>query len=180
MLCAVARRDWPSVARTVLAGIATIGAAWIVAPAASLWYWTQMALDTSRSGGGGYPDNLSLVGVLARLLHDDTPTWRDTLPLQGAALGLAYLCARRAMAADRPVEGALAIGIGGLLASPVSWSHHRVWCVPMVMTLVSMKRHAHATAAAVTFAVPPLALSPLGWFSGAIAPCETSARRSFP
>jgi len=118
VLYAAARRDWASVARTVATGVATIGAAWAVAPEASLRYWTQMALDTSRSGGGGYPDNQSLIGVLARVLHDDTPPVWATLPLQAAALGLAYLCARRALKAARPVEGALAIAVGGLLARP--------------------------------------------------------------
>lgn len=167
VLYAVARRDWRSAARTVAAGMVTIGVAWAVAPEASLRYWTQMALDTSRSGGGGYPDNQSLVGVLARVLGDNHPPVWATLPLQGAALGLAYLCARRALKADRPVEGALAVAVGGLLASPISWSHHWVWCVPLVMTLVTLKKNAHAVLAAIVFAIPPLAFSPVGLLDSA-------------
>jgi alpha-1,2-mannosyltransferase len=145
-------------------GLATVAAAWLIAPDASLAYWTQMALDTSRSGGGGYPDNQSLIGVLARVLRDDTPPVWMTLPLQAGALAAAYLVARKATTARQPALSVIAIAVGGLLASPVSWSHHWVWAVPMVMALVSMSKPRQATVTAIVFALPPLALSPLGWF----------------
>jgi alpha-1,2-mannosyltransferase len=137
----------------------------LVAPDASFTYWTQMVLDTSRSGGGGYPDNQSLTGVLARVLRDDTPPVWITLPVQGLALAAAYLVARRATATRHDVMSVLAVAIGGLLASPVSWSHHWVWAAPMVMTLLGVASRAHAVLTAAVFTIPPLAVSPLGWLT---------------
>lgn len=159
----VVRRDWHGIAMVGVGGLATVATAWLIAPDASLAYWTQMALDTSRSGGGGYPDNQSLIGVLARVLRDDTPPVWMTLPLQAGALAAAYLVARKATTARQPALSVIAIAVGGLLASPVSWSHHWVWAVPMVMALVSMSKARQATFTTIVFALPPLALSPLGW-----------------
>lgn len=165
VLYAVARRDWRSATRTAATGLVTVTVAWALAPQASWQYWTGMVLDTSRSGGGGYPDNQSLVGVLARMTDQGHPPLWATIALQGWALFLAYACARRAVRAGRPVEGVLAVAVGGLLASPVSWSHHWIWCVPMVMTLMTMKRHAAALLATFVYVIPPLALSPAGWLN---------------
>jgi len=167
LLHALARRDGNSAARTGATGLVTIAVAWAAAPQASWRYWTHLVLDTSRSGGGGYPDNQSLVGVIARVMDQGHPPVWVTLPLQACALFLAYKCARRAVLAGRPVEGVLAVAVGGLLTSPVSWSHHWIWCVPIVMTLTTMKRHAHALVATVVFVIPPLTLSPLGWLDAA-------------
>jgi alpha-1,2-mannosyltransferase len=166
VLYAVIRRDWLSVARSAAAGAATVAVTWAVNPAASSRYWTELVFDTSRSGGGGYPDNQSLVGVLARVLHNDAPPIWLTLPVQAAALALAAVVARRADHAGRPIEALLAIALGGLLASPVSWSHHWVWCVPLVMLLVERAPRLVTWASGLVFLVPPLTLSPLGWLVG--------------
>ncbi|MGL5817685.1 MAG: glycosyltransferase 87 family protein [Phycicoccus sp.] len=166
LLYFVAQRDWASAARASAVGLGTIALAWVVAPGASTTYWTQMVFDTSRSGGGGYPDNQSLTGLLARVLQDDAPPTWLVLPLQVGVLVLAYVVARRAHAAERQVDAVLAVAVGGLLASPVSWSHHWVWCVPLVMTLADRGSRAAAAAAAAVFLVPPLAVSRLGWLEG--------------
>jgi alpha-1,2-mannosyltransferase len=154
----VARRDWRGIAMVGAGGLATVAAAWLIAPDASLTYWTQMALDTSRSGGGGYPDNQSLIGVLARVLRDDTPPVWITLPLQTGALAAAYLVARKATTARQPALGVVAIAVGGLLASPVSWSHHWIWAAPMVMALVSISKPTQAILTAIVFTLPPMGM----------------------
>lgn len=154
--------------RAALTTCVTIVVTWSVAPSASREYWFHLFLGTSRSGGGGYPDNQSLVGVVARLLHNDHPAVWITLPIQAAVLTLAVqrssvLWRRRC---DR-LGALLAVAIGALLASPVSWSHHWVWTVPLLMHLASQQRYIAACVGYAVFFVAPMTLSPLGVLGGA-------------
>lgn len=162
MLCFLAQRHWAAIARTAGAGASTVAVSYLAAPDATREYWLQLLFETGRSGGGGYPDNQSIVGVMARALQDDTPPSLVVLPLQAGALFLAYLVARRAHQAGDRVAVVLAGAIGSLLASPVSWSHHWVWCVPLLMTLMAHGRYLAAAAGVAIFSVSPLTLSPLG------------------
>jgi len=159
----VARRDWPAAARATVTGAATIAIMWMIAPTSSQHYWTVLLLDPTRSGGGGYPDNQSLAGVAARILHNDQPSILITLPLQVAALLLAYLVARRLVARHQEVGALTAVAVGGLLASPVSWSHHWIWAIPMVIVLIDQGRRITAALCGGAFVIAPLTLSPLGW-----------------
>lgn len=162
VLCCVAQRHWTAVARAAGVGALTLAVSYVTAPDATREYWLQLLFDPGRSGGGGYPDNQSIVGVMARVLHDDTPPSLLVLPLQAGALFLAYLVARRAHQAGDRVAVVLAGAIGSLLASPVSWSHHWIWCVPLAMALIAHRRYLAAAAAAAIFSISPLTLSPLG------------------
>ncbi len=79
-----------------------------------------------------------------------------------AATGvLAALAARRARAAGDDVLALLVIATWGLLASPVSWSHHWVWIVPA--TLYLLKARSWMLLATTAFVVGPHAfLDPEG------------------
>lgn len=75
---------------------------------------------------------------------------------------MAYRRARAACRAGDDVAALLAVAVGALLASPVSWSHHWVWCVPLVMLLVQQRRWLAVGFGAAAFLMAPLTLSPLG------------------
>lgn len=77
-------------------------------------------------------------------------------------LFLAYLVARRAHHSGDQVSVVLAVAVGGLRASPVSWSHHWVWCVPLVMELFARRHYVAAAVGATIYTASPLTLSPLG------------------
>jgi alpha-1,2-mannosyltransferase len=53
------------------------------------------------------------------------------------------------------VAALTAVAIGGLLASPLSWTHHWVWCVPAVMVLVSRRQWVTAWLVGLVFAAGP-------------------------
>ncbi|MFZ2174232.1 MAG: glycosyltransferase 87 family protein [Rhodococcus sp. (in: high G+C Gram-positive bacteria)] len=101
----------------------------------SVTYWTQTLFDSDRIGTPAYPANQSITGVLARLGVSEqmrTPIW---LVLSVLVLMLALVAMFRAVRAGEP---ALTLGLTavlGLLVSPVSWSHHWVWAVPIIITL---------------------------------------------
>ncbi len=168
----VVSRDWSACARVAVAGAATVLVSALVVPDAARTYWLHLLLDPNRSGGGRYADNQSLTGVVARALQDDTPPGWLTLPLQAMALVLAVLAARRVWSlTGSHLAVAAVIGLGGLLASPVSWSHHWVWVVPAVAVGVRTPRTQAAWPLAVAALVPPLLIAqalprPWVWWHG--------------
>ncbi|MFI1797297.1 glycosyltransferase 87 family protein [Streptomyces sp. NPDC020379] len=119
-------------------GTAAVGA--LALPYDSWRYWTAMLFAADRVGHAEDAADQSLRGVLARLLHtgDPGPWWAATAAVV-AALGLAVAVRARLYGPEPTAHawGVLCCAATALLVSPVSWSHHWVWCVPMVLLLVS-------------------------------------------
>jgi alpha-1,2-mannosyltransferase len=112
----------------------------LLAPRDSLQYWTATVFAAGRIGDPVAAVDQNLRAVVARLgLAGPVATGVWAL---GAALviGLAAVAARRALQADRPALALVLVGIAGLLASPVSWSHHWVWCLPALLVLSDLGR----------------------------------------
>lgn len=103
----------------------------------SVRYWTSVLFDTDRIGGIAYAGNQSVEAVLARLGlagHLRAALWA----LVGTVVvAVAVVSVRRALAAGRPALALCLNGLAGLLVSPVSWSHHWVWLVPLVVALLT-------------------------------------------
>ncbi|GAA0590160.1 glycosyltransferase 87 family protein [Streptomyces crystallinus] len=126
---------WLRQAATALAVFAgaTLTAA-LVLPADSRRFWTSAVFETSRVGHAEDTANQSLRGVLARLLHTADPgAWWVAAAALTAALGLC--AAVRAELRGERARAALCCAATALLVSPVSWSHHWVWCVPGLVLL---------------------------------------------
>ncbi|MEV0316980.1 glycosyltransferase 87 family protein [Streptomyces sp. NPDC050659] len=142
---------------TAVAGFATtvlLGA--LALPAASVDFWTRRVFETGRVGKAWIVDNQSLQGLIARALHDPTPgpAWVIPAALTGAA-GL-WLAAR----VKRDSQGILITAATALLISPISWSHHWVWCVPLLALLMAEGRLRLAAAVAALFTARTLWLVP--------------------
>lgn len=132
LLLLVGRRG--AAVRAALTFLATVAVGFALAPGAAASYWTLGLLDADRVGPPWLAHNQSTYGVLTRLLGASPPVllWVGvTLPLVGAALVVAAAWWRRG---DRLLGIGLA-GLAMLLASPVSWSHHWVWAVPVAIAL---------------------------------------------
>lgn len=127
------RKDYRAVARAGAAFAVTTAAGFVFAWSDSVRYWTSTLYDTKRIGMPHFAGNQSLPAVLARF-GMDSPV-RTAVWLLGAAvvLGLTVIAMRRAFDAGLP---ALALGVNALavlICSPVSWSHHWVWLVPVLV-----------------------------------------------
>ncbi len=108
-------------------------------PGASVDYWTRQMFDTSRVGKIWTVDNQSLQGMLARLLHTTTPgVWWAAAASVTAVAGLTV--AVRAARHGLETWGVLCAAVTALLVSPISWSHHWVWCVPLIVLLAAEAR----------------------------------------
>lgn len=120
------RRDFRSAARVVAGFVAAGALLWLVRPSASFTYWTKLVFDAGRIGGVDYVGNQSLHGL----------TVRAGLPESGWVLAAAAVMALVAVIIVRAAEPVLALtacALGGLLVSPISWTHHWTWCVPILV-----------------------------------------------
>ena len=145
ILVLLARREWRAAATmagsaaglTVLAGLA--------APAESWEFFTSAMWDPGRAGFADYSGNQNLKGAIARGLPESAwnPTWAACSLLAVAAAW--FLCRRLGRLqvtseADDEAGLVLTLQVGvvmvlGLLVSPISWSHHWVWCLPALMSV---------------------------------------------
>lgn len=108
---------------TVLAGFAA-------RPAAAWDFWTRYALDPARAGNVTYAGNQSILAMTARLLREPHPPPPLTWAISAAVVISALLVARRLRASGEELTAVSAVAAAGLLASPISWTHHWVWFIP--------------------------------------------------
>ncbi|MEU9853375.1 glycosyltransferase 87 family protein [Streptomyces sp. NPDC047974] len=118
----------------------------VALPADSKTFWTRTLFETGRVGHAEETANQSLSGVLARLMHTDAPgLWwlAAAVLLGGAAMALAV---RAAVRGDKAVA-VVVTAFAALMVSPISWSHHWVWCVPLLVLLYDRTRAWRVTGA---------------------------------
>jgi alpha-1,2-mannosyltransferase len=129
-------KQWRAFRNAVLGLLATMAIGFAVVPNQSWHYWTVVIRDANRVGGLAYTGNQSFMGFLSRLGDDASwvePTWF----LLSAVFGLAVLwLARRYWLADERVTAISVMALAVLYASPVSWSHHWVWIIPLGVSLI--------------------------------------------
>ncbi|QDY90316.1 DUF2029 domain-containing protein [Arthrobacter sp. UKPF54-2] len=121
------RKDWRGLLNMGAGFLFTVVLGALLRPAESLQFWFRILPDTSRIGGAGYVDNLSLKGAL---LHFGVPEAAVTGPWLVLSLLVVALAAGVIKAASE--QGARVVALSAtaltmLLISPVSWSHHWVW-----------------------------------------------------
>ncbi|MFE9044019.1 glycosyltransferase 87 family protein [Streptomyces sp. NPDC007818] len=129
----------------------------VALPADSKTFWTRTLFETGRVGHKEETANQSLSGVLARLMHTDEPgLWwlAAAVLLGGAAMALAV---RAAVRGDKAVA-VVVTAFTALMVSPISWSHHWVWCVPLLILLYDRATRAWLTTGAVAPAFASFAL----------------------
>jgi alpha-1,2-mannosyltransferase len=138
----VLKRDWRAVLRAAAGFLVTVVLGAIVAPSDSLRYWTGGFLGLTHFGPEAVVagDTQSLMGLLVRLTNDPAPSIVVTAVLFAAGLALGIAAARQQLRRGHDVAALTSLAIGGLLASPLSWTHHWVWVVPAIMVLVSRRQ----------------------------------------
>jgi Glycosyltransferase family 87 len=158
----LARRPKAAViAAATFAGCALIG--YLVAPAASDLYWHHLFDDTKRVGAP-YISNQSPYAAAVRIAGSaaDVGHWYLAVPLVLGAGGLlvAAVLARH----DDWLGAATTTGATSLLVSPISWTHHWVWILPALVTLLKGGKRSRiaAVCAYVLFVLAPMWFTPRG------------------
>ena len=152
LLVLIGRRTAAGRALVTFAGTVALGFAVMPGPAAS--YWTEGLFDASRVGPPALAHNQSVYGALSRLLEGEPPTLLWLAVAVPLALAVLLLAAHRWRAGDR-VLGTCLAALAMLIASPVAWSHHWVWVVPVALALWERSRWACVAWVAV-FAARPI------------------------
>ncbi len=141
-----------SVALVTFALSAIIAAA--LSPRNSWFYWTKYVADATRIGKAYYISNQSMRAVADRVSHEVVATTLVALISAIVLIG-GILIAAWAFRASSDLLGILLCATTGLLVSPITWDHHLVWVVPVIMVW--------AIIAAVLFWLAPIWLVPHGY-----------------
>ena len=116
-------------------------------PAGSLTFWTSVVFQAGRVGEAAVA-NQSLNGLLTRLGVERGLWW---LMLAAVVVAIGVVAVRRA---THPLD---ALGLNALvvlLVSPISWTNHWVWCVPILLA-AWRARPALAVGGALLFSLSP-------------------------
>lgn len=130
----VARRSrtaWTSAATFFLA----TAVAFLVLPAESRKFWTgDIPAGTS---GPQYVGNQSLTGMTTRFLGPDTAARVAGIALGVLVCVLALLVARYWWLTGHQVFAVALVGLATNLASPLAWTHHFVWVLPLLVAVTT-------------------------------------------
>ena len=146
------RRDYRAAATAGVSFAVTTAAGFVLAWHDSVRYWTSVVFQTGRIGDPVIAANQCIQGVLARAGLDPhslagAAAW---LALSAIVVMVAWRGMRQALAASQDCWALSLNAFAALLISPMSWSHHWVWCAPALLTLADLgRRHRSRLAAAV-------------------------------
>jgi alpha-1,2-mannosyltransferase len=152
---------------TVITFIACEAIAFLITPADSWTYWTKDVLDSKRAGALLYSSDQNLSSVLQRLHHGPVSALvlvPALLAIGVGGLALAAWAHRR----SSPVLGLTVCATTGLIVSPITWVHHMVWVVPVIIWLAAGSDRPRrgpllAGFAAVLFVAAPIWWVPRSW-----------------
>ena len=151
------RREWAPLARVVGTFALTVAVGWVLAPAASTTFWSGGASGLGRFGdeAAGY-GNQSVGAALDRF----APGVSDVvwLLLVAVVVALSAVATWRAQRRDDDLAAVTALAVGGLLVSPISWTHHWVWVVPVLAVLLARRWRAGLFVAFAVMYLPPMVL----------------------
>ncbi|KQU39570.1 MULTISPECIES: mannosyltransferase [unclassified Rhodococcus (in: high G+C Gram-positive bacteria)] len=131
----LAQRRWAAAAFSAVAFAATVAISFLLVGSAATTYFTTLLGDADRIGPVGSVWNQSLRGTLSRVAGQDVgqgPVWLVAAAVVLAAAFLAW----RTLARDDRLGTLVVVSFVGLMISPISWSHHWVWVVPMSIWLM--------------------------------------------
>ncbi|MCP3797662.1 glycosyltransferase 87 family protein [Allokutzneria sp. A3M-2-11 16] len=146
--------------------LATVAISLAVTPGNALRYWSGTFLQAERVGEVASPMNQSLNGLLARLFTMDEP---PTVLWLGFALLAVLAGFSLAVLAQRRGEMLLAftlVGMTGAVVSPISWSHHWVWFVPLAIVAAHWWRSSRVHIAVLSLLAVVTFSWPMHFFTG--------------
>jgi alpha-1,2-mannosyltransferase len=131
----LARGRWAAAVCSGAVFLVTVGLSFLLIGTEANRYFGTLIGDASRIGPVGSVWNQSLRGALSRIAGHDVksgPVWLVGIV---AILVLAVL-AWRGLDRDDRLGTLVIVQLFGLMASPISWMHHWVWVLPMLLWLI--------------------------------------------
>lgn len=135
------RRDFRSTLVTIVSGALATATGFAVLPEESTRYWFGGFAGAAGISGSPYANNQTVTATLARLSFPHSlESWSWAL-VATVVLVTAVVGIRQAFRSSNAVLAMAITGAAGLLLSPTSWSHHWVWAVPALLTMVVESTH---------------------------------------
>ncbi|CAM3342892.1 mannosyltransferase [Mycobacterium frederiksbergense] len=139
----VGARRWAAAVFSAVVFLISVGLSYFVVGNQIWMYFTDIMGDTSVNPIG-YVLNQSWRGGLSRILGHDAGQGVLVLSAVVATAVLALLAWRALGAGGGPRDalgGLLIVQLLGLLVSPISWVHHWIWIVPLIIWLLKGSWH---------------------------------------
>ncbi|GAC58558.1 putative glycosyltransferase [Gordonia hirsuta DSM 44140 = NBRC 16056] len=130
--CAV-RRNRTATAGVLAGFAATVVVGFAVLPRDSWQYWTDKLFESERVGSARLRGNQSLRGMLANHLQTTEPSTAWWLTLVAIALIAGFGAALYAHRRGQELLAITLIGMSSCAVSPMTWGHHWVWFVPLLV-----------------------------------------------
>lgn len=130
----VLTRRWRAAAISAGTTLAATALAAVLAPGATVAYFTHAMWDTARVGAFQNLSNQSLMGLLARF-DQGQPDRLVWLVLVLAVIGGWVWRVRTTRADGNDRAGFALTGLVACLVSPITWVHHLVWIIPALVLL---------------------------------------------
>jgi alpha-1,2-mannosyltransferase len=115
--------------------LATVAVSALVVGDQARYYFTDLLGDAHRIGPIATSFNQSWRGGISRILGHDAGFGPPVLAAIAVTAVLAILAWRALDGSDR-LGKLLVVELFGLLLSPISWSHHWVWLVPLMIWVI--------------------------------------------
>ncbi|WP_329107623.1 glycosyltransferase 87 family protein [Micromonospora sp. NBC_01699] len=148
----VVTRQWRTAGTALAAFLGTVLAGFVLMPADAVRYWGGLVLHSSRAGGVWDTPNQSVAGALSRgVSGTQFASWWLVVLAVLALFGLAV--AHHVHRHGSDFLGFSAAAITGLLVSPVSWEHHWVYVIPLLVFLAVRAYQTRSAGLAVATAV---------------------------
>ncbi|MGV9839047.1 glycosyltransferase 87 family protein [Nocardia niigatensis] len=130
-----ARRQWLAVIWSAVVFAGTIGLTYLLTPRETDRYFGELVGDPHRIGPVGPVIDQSLRGALSRLAGHDIGSgllWKSSV----AVTAVLALFAWRALRSGDRLGTLIIVQLFGSMASPISWSHHWVCLIPLILWLL--------------------------------------------
>jgi alpha-1,2-mannosyltransferase len=124
--------------RAIAAFFALQGLMFLISARDAWHFWTVTVVgDPMRIGPVYWASNQSLTGLIYRITIVNPSSTKIAMAIGVVVAIPAALLVRRFYRHDKAVAALLVSAFFGLMFSPVSWSHHYVWVVPLLVMLVA-------------------------------------------
>ncbi|WP_439651100.1 mannosyltransferase [Mycobacterium intracellulare] len=125
-------RRWGAAVFSAVVFVATVGISVVVVGDQTRYYFTELLGDAHRVGPIATSFNQSWRGAISRILGHDVGFGPPLVVALVVTAVLAVLAWRALDAADQ-LGRLIVVELFGLLLSPISWTHHWVWLVPLMI-----------------------------------------------
>lgn len=129
-------KRWGAAVFSGVVFFATVGVSLLLLGDQARFYFTDLLGDAGRIGPIGTSFNQSWRGGVSRILGYDAGYGPAVLAALAVTAVLAVLAWRAIGGASDRLGAILVVQLFGLLLSPISWTHHWVWLIPLMMWLL--------------------------------------------